>query len=113
MQVGWLSEAYRLAKKKGHWLPAVEHRRAVPPTEIGSFSYDFSKSNLQTAALDSDNVVDHVQFQVCSYQGVKGSAIWVRAKIACDRGKEVSICSMYARLWPAYTLTTSSHLYLL
>ena len=67
MQVGWLSAAYRLAKKPGHWLPAVEHRQAVPPTKIGSFSYDFSRSNLQTVALDSDIVVDHVRFQVCSH----------------------------------------------
>ncbi|CAL5221608.1 g3828 [Coccomyxa viridis] len=61
--VGWLSAAYRLAKKPGHWLPAVEHRQAVPPTKIGSFSYDFSRGNLQTVALDSDIVVDHVRFQ--------------------------------------------------
>ncbi len=36
----------------------------MPPTKIGSFSYDFSRSNLQTVALDSDIVVDHVRFQV-------------------------------------------------
>lgn len=82
MQVGWLSEAYRLAKKKGHWLPAVEHRQAVPPTKIGSFSYDFSKSNLQTVALDSDTVVDHVRFQVCSHQGTARSC-HVRACQVC------------------------------
>ena len=65
VQVGWQSEAYRFAKKKGSWLPVVEHRKPVPPTEIGSFSFDFSKGNLQTVAVDSDIVVDHVRFQVC------------------------------------------------
>ncbi len=39
----------------------------MPPTKIGSFSYDFSRGNLQTVALDSDIVVDHVRFQVSSH----------------------------------------------
>jgi len=46
-------------------LPVLEHRRPVPPKQIGSFTYSFSKTNLQTVAVDSDVVVDHVRFQVC------------------------------------------------
>ena len=80
MQVGWLSEAYRFAKKKGSFLPVVEHRRPVPPTEIGSFFYDFSKSNLQTVAVDSDIVVDHIRFQV-------GMHLDLHRHIASERDK--------------------------
>ena len=67
VQVGWLSEAVRFARKKGSWLPVLEHRTPVPPKQIGSFTYDFSKSNLQTVAVDSDVVVDHIRFQVCMH----------------------------------------------
>ena len=43
----------------------LEHRTPVPPKQIGSFTYEFSKGNLQTVAVDSDVVVDHIRFQVC------------------------------------------------
>ena len=39
----------------------------MPPKQIGSFTYDFSKSNLQTVAVDSDVAVDHTRFQVCMH----------------------------------------------
>ena len=64
-QVGWLSEGYRFSRKQGSWLPSLEHRAGVEPKKIGSFTYDFSKGNLQTVAVDSDNIVDHIRFQVC------------------------------------------------
>ena len=64
-QVGWLSEGYRFSRKRGSWLPSLEHRAGVEPKEIGSFTYDFSKGNLQTIAVDSSIVVDHIRFQVC------------------------------------------------
>ena len=47
-QVGWLSEGFRFSRKRGSWLPALEHRSGVEPKQIGSFTYDFSKGNLQT-----------------------------------------------------------------
>ena len=64
-QVGWLSEGFRFSRKRGSWLPALEHRSGVEPKQIGSFTYDFSKGNLQTIAVDSSIIVDHIRFQVC------------------------------------------------
>ena len=63
--MGWLSEGFRFSRKRGSWLPALQHRAGVEPKQIGSFTYDFSKGNLQTIAVDSSIIVDHIRFQVC------------------------------------------------
>ena len=65
VQVGWLSEGFQFSRKRGSWLPALQHRAGVEPKKIGSFTYDFSKGNLQTIAVDSSIIVDHIRFQVC------------------------------------------------
>ena len=54
-QVGWLSEGYRFSRKQGSWLPSLEHRAGEEAKQIGSFTYDFSKGNLQTIAVDSQH----------------------------------------------------------
>ena len=92
-QVGWMSEGYRFSRKQGSWLPSLEHRAGVDAKEIGSFTYDFSKGNLQTIALDSSIIVDHIRFQVCLSapllaQNMKG----IITACLVDQAGELLIC---------------------